>query len=224
MRYDDFTALPRSDRTATNNSGQLVPARQGDTLIAALVDRSGSMGTCRAPMEDGLNGFIADQPGAAVMLAQFDDFYELVWPLQAIEGAGRYTLVPRGRTAMLDAVGEFITEVADALGDDTEWRKVICVIVTDGAENASKEWDRQAVTDLIAYWRDSYQWEFVFLGANIDAVATAKTVGIPKDSALTFDTKAARASYQVLSKTVTAIRDSKPAGFTEQDRRRAIGQ
>lgn len=221
-RMFEALAAPR------NSKGRLVPAPQGAPLIAALVDRSGSMQSCRAAMEDGLNGFIADQAGrpggAAVTLAQFDTTYENVWPVQDIAGAPRYALVPRGQTAMLDAVGEFITETADALGDDTEWRKVICVIVTDGMENASKEWTRDAVADLIYYWRESYRWEFIFLGANIDAVKTANTFGIPEDSALTFDTKHAKQTYQVLGKTVTAIRDSKPAGFTEQDRRKALGQ
>jgi hypothetical protein len=220
-----FEALPPQH---ANSKGQLVPARQGATLIAALVDRSGSMAMCLAPMETGLNDFVRDQAGlpggAAITLAQFDTVYELVWPMQDIAGAPRYKLQPRGQTAMLDAIGEFITEIADQLGDDTEWRKVVCVIVTDGAENASKEWTRDAITDLIAYWRDSYQWEFVFLGANIDAVATAESFGIPKDSALTFDVKHTKASCALLTKHVGTLRAGRPAGFTEQDRRKALGQ
>lgn len=200
----------------------------GAPLIGILVDRSGSMAGCLDDMELGLNEFVREQaelPGdAAVMLSQFDTLYESVWPIRPAKGAPAYRLQPRGRTALLDAIGEFINEIADTLGHDETYRPVIACIVTDGLENASKEWTRPAVNDLIRYWRDTYRWSFVFLGANMDAVAEASTFGISKNAALTFDTHHARGSFQVLSRHVRELRAGQAAAFTEQDRRKAIGQ
>jgi len=228
MKYDQFAALPQYDYKKPQSKGALIPARQGATLIAALVDRSGSMSICRTEMEAGLNAFIDDQRaipgGAAVTLAQFDTEYEQVWPVQDIAGAPHYVLKPRGGTALYDAMGEFINDTSDALGNDTEYRKVVCVVVTDGDENGSKEWTKDAISDLIYYWRENYHWEFIFLGAGFDAVKMAEGFGVPKDSALKFDTKHARASYQVLSKHVGTLRAGKPAEFTTDDRRKALGQ
>lgn len=226
-------------RTQLNEmTGEVKPAREirrgnpsvrdGAPLIGILVDRSGSMASCLDGMQTGLNEFVREQaelPGdAAVMLSQFDTLYESVWPIRPAKGAPAYQLQPRGRTALLDAIGEFVNEVADTLGEDERYRPVIACIVTDGLENASKEWTRPAVRDLIAYWRDNYRWSFVFLGANMDAVAEAGGFGIGKNAALTFDTRHARASYRVLSRHVRELRAGHAASFTEQDRRKAIGR
>ena len=204
-----------------------VPAvKPGAPLIGILVDRSGSMAMCLNEMQSGLNEFVreqASQPGdAAVMLSQFDTVYETVWPMQPAATAPQYRLSPRGRTALLDAIGEFVGDISDTLGDDEQYRPVICCIVTDGATNADKEWTRQAVTDTIAYWRDNYDWQFVFLGANIDAVTTASSFGIPKAHALTFDVKRGKRSYGLLSEHVNTLRAGHDAAFTDQQRRRAI--
>jgi hypothetical protein len=206
--------------------GGLPDVKPGAPLIGILCDRSGSMAACLDEMQSGLNEFVreqAAQPGdAAVMLSQFDTMYETVWPMQPARTAPYYRLSPRGRTALLDAIGEFVGDISDTLGDDEQYRPVICCIVTDGAENASKEWTRQAVADTIAYWRDNYDWQFVFLGANIDAVVTAGTFGIPAEHALTFNTKRGKRSYALLSEHVNTLRAGHDAAFTEQQRRKAI--
>lgn len=206
--------------------GQAPAVKPGAPLIGILVDRSGSMATCLAGMQSGLNDFVREQAGqagdAAVMLSQFDTEYETVWPMMPAAAAPAYRLSPRGRTALLDSIGEFMDDVAGELGHDEQYRPVIVCIVTDGAENASKEWDRRAVKERIAYWHDNYEWQFVFLGANIDAVAEAGRVGIPKDSALTFNTARAAESYRLLGKHVNALRAGQAAKFTDEDRRKAI--
>ena len=114
------------------------------TLIAVLVDRSGSMAQWREDMEGGLNAFVesqASEPGEAeITLAQFDTRYELVWPLGPIKDAPKYALMPRGGTALLDAMGRFITQVGEELTQRDEADrpgKVIVCIVTDGLENSS---------------------------------------------------------------------------------------
>lgn len=89
------------------------------TLIAALVDRSGSMHACQKDMQGGLNSFIeqqAKEPGdAEIVLAHFDHEYSLVWPIKPLTSDLKYSLIPRGNTALFDAVGRFVTEVGEQL-------------------------------------------------------------------------------------------------------------
>jgi hypothetical protein len=156
------------------------------TLLAVLVDRSESMASCRSDMEGGLNTFLesqAQQPGLLdVTLAQFDTEYEIVFAPTRFTGMGlRYILVPRGNTALLDAMGRFITETGEALAikpEDERPGKVIVCTVTDGEENSSVDWGKDDVKKLVEQQHDQWQWEFVFLGANMDAVAEARQAAL----------------------------------------------
>lgn len=199
------------------------------TLIAVLVDRSGSMAQCRDDMEGGLNTFVENQarePGdAEITLAQFDTKYELVWPLSPIKDAPKYTLIPRGCTALLDAIGRFITEVGEELAKRDEAGrpgKVIVCIVTDGLENSSVDWTRGRVKELVERQRDQWQWEFVFLGANMDAVQEGASVGIPQKSSLTWDKANAGLTYAMASDYVSTVRGGGKAAFSEEDRKSAV--
>jgi von Willebrand factor type A domain len=205
-----------------------LPVRGGAPLIAVLVDRSGSMAQSLAQMEDGLNDFIRDQvslPGeAGVMLAQFDDRYETVWQMQPLRYAPQYHLKPRGGTALYDGIGRIIADVNEQLAQEDEHRPVVVVIVTDGHENGSKEWTLESVKSWIKYQMDVYQWQFIFLGANLDAVNLAGKFGIPAQAALTYDTRRGKTAYQLLSKQVGEVRRGNQAGFSDSDRRKAIGR
>ena len=199
------------------------------TLIAVLVDRSGSMAQWREDMEGGLNAFVesqASEPGdAEITLAQFDTKYELVWPLCAIKDAPKYTLTPRGCTALLDAMGRFITEVGEELAKRDEADrpgKVIVCIVTDGLENSSKDWTRDKVKALVEQQCSQWGWEFVFLGADMDAVQEGASLGIPQTSSLTFDKANARLTYAMASDYVSTVRGGRKAAFSEQDRKSAV--
>ena len=199
------------------------------TLIAVLVDRSGSMAQCRDDMEGGLNTFVGSQAGepgdAEITLAQFDTKYELVWPLRPINDAPKYTLVPRGCTALLDAMGRFITEVGEELAKRDEGDrpgKVIVCIVTDGYENSSVDWTRGRVKELVEQQARQWGWEFVFLGADMDAVQEGATVGIPHKSSLTFDKGNARDVYSRASNYVSKLRAGADAAFSDDDRKSAV--
>ena len=199
------------------------------TLIAVLVDRSGSMAQWREDMEGGLNAFVesqASEPGdAEITLAQFDTKYELVWPLRPINDAPKYTLVPRGCTALLDAMGRFITEVGEELAKRDEADrpgKVIVCIVTDGLENSSVDWTRDMVKALVEQQSSQWHWEFVFLGADMDAVQEGASVGVPQKSSLTFDKANARLTYAMASDYVSTVRGGRKAAFSEQDRKSAV--
>jgi uncharacterized protein YegL len=201
------------------------------TLIAFLVDRSGSMASCKDDMQGGLNTLIKTQrkePGKAeVALAQFDTEYEILWQPQSIKKVGKYELHPRGSTALLDGMGRFITEIGESLAKrDEEDRpgKVIMCIVTDGYENSSKDWNREQVRKLVQKQRDQWQWEFVFLGANMDAVKEGASLGIQRDTSITYTPANASNVYASTSSLVSNYRvaGAAAANFTDSDRKNAV--
>jgi len=205
------------------------------TLIAALLDRSGSMQDSRELTEDGWRELINTQRSepeyCEVTLAQFDTQYEVVYPPTAIAAVPEFVLVPRGGTALLDAAGVFITEVGDqlaALPEDQRPGKVICLIMTDGMENASHRWTWEALKALIIQQREVYGWKFIFLGADIDAVEVGERMGVDRRHAMTFDKRSHAgnsAAYRRASSMVTGFkRDYLDEGFTEDDRARAMGE
>lgn len=164
------------------------------TLIAALLDRSGSMQTIAEDMCGGFNTYIAaerGQPGTTkVTLAQFDDRYDIVYENQPIAAVAPLELQPRGMTALLDAIGRFVTEVGAglaALPEDQRPGEVTVLVMTDGHENASSKWSKDAVRELIAQQETVYGWDFVFLGANMDAVDVGSDLGFAPGKSLTYD-------------------------------------
>jgi len=205
------------------------------TLIAALLDHSGSMQDSKVLTEDGwrelINAQRSEPEYCEVTLAQFDTEYEVLYPPTAIAAVPEFVLVPRGRTALLDAAGEFITEVGEqllALPEDQRPGKVICLIMTDGMENASHRWTWEALKALIIQQREVYGWKFIFLGADIDAVEVGERMGVDRRHAMTFDKRSHAgnsAAYRRASSMVTGFkRDYLDEGFTEDDRARAMGE
>ncbi len=153
------------------------------TEIAYILDRSGSMQSMQEPAVAAFNLFIRSQldvPGdARLTLVQFDDAYEVPFaalPIQEVPQLTAATYTPRGSTALLDAIGRTITETnrrISALPDAEKPGKVILTIFTDGMENASHEYTLKHISDLIRLYRDEKGWEFLFLAANQDAIASA---------------------------------------------------
>lgn len=158
------------------------------TDITIVLDRSGSMQSIASDTIGGFNKFLSDQkavPGTATLtLNQFDETHERVVnaaDIQSVEPLTDKTFVPRGMTALLDAIGRAITDTGmrlAGLSEDRRPEKVVMVIITDGAENASHEYTRRKINEMISHQRDSYAWEFVFLGANQDAITVARSYGI----------------------------------------------
>ena len=159
--------------------------RSNLTDITLVVDRSGSMEKIREDAEGGVNTFIHEQathPGEALLtLVQFDTEYEFVHRGMPIKQVPPYTLVPRGNTALLDAVGRAINETGERLAKMAEQDRpglVILVTTTDGLENSSKEFTKAQIKTLIEQQQSKYKWQFIFLGANQDAFAEAGGMGI----------------------------------------------
>jgi hypothetical protein len=208
------------------------------SLVAALLDRSGSMNSIADDTRGGFDSFIAkerEQDGESVVtLAQFDDRYELVYSSQPIAEVPPLVLQPRGRTALYDAIGRLITDVGvslSALSEDRRPGSVTVLVMTDGHENASHEWTNSAVRKLIEQQERDYQWDFVFLGSNIDAVDVGTDLGFAPDKSMTYvsTTVGVTAAFDSVSSYQSrkrgAVLGSPPvAGFSEADRRRARGE
>ncbi len=203
------------------------------TRIAIVLDRSGSMESCKESTVAGFNEFIRTQreiPGeATVKLVQFDDQYETVFdkPLKECPELTQNTFAPRGSTALLDAQGRTIVELGRelaALPESERPSKVIVVTLTDGLENASKQYNLDKIGEMIREQRDKYNWDFVFLGANQDAIATAAAMSIPLPSAMSYSTSNAgvAATMAAVSHYVGAARKGKAAAFSAEDRKSAM--
>lgn len=175
------------------------------TDITIVLDRSGSMQPIREATVEGLNGFINEQktqPGYDLWtLIQFNHEYKVVFkavPAHEVRPLTRETFVPRGSTALVDAVCRTIDETGRrlaALPEHERPARVLVVILTDGEENSSRTFSKHDLADRIRHQQDKYGWNFVFLGANQDAIATADSYEIKTSGAFTYD--ASREGTQV---------------------------
>lgn len=163
------------------------------TDVTIVLDRSGSMQSCRDEAENGVNHFIEaqrQQPGECTFsLLQFDTEYEFVHRGVPIADVPKFCLVPRGMTALLDAVGRAINETGErlaAMNDADRPGLVVFVIVTDGAENSSHEFNNLQIKAMIERQQREYNWQFTFLGANQDAFAEAEAIGIQMAAAANY--------------------------------------
>ncbi len=163
------------------------------TEIAYILDRSGSMQPMVESAITGFNSFLKDQqetPGEAnFTLVLFDDEYLLHAdrsPLTDVRPLDASSYVPRGCTALLDAIGRTINNIGKQLAKTPEKDrpgKVIIAIYTDGYENASTDYTAEKIRKMIRHQTENYGWEFLFLAANEDAIATAASYGIDPKSA-----------------------------------------
>jgi hypothetical protein len=163
------------------------------TDLTAVIDRSGSMSAIRSDMEGGFDKLIADQrkvPGICkVSLVRFDTEYEVVYTDQDVNDVPPLMIEPRGMTALLDAIGRTIVSTGErlaAMPEDQRPGLVTFIIVTDGLENSSREYSLSRINAMITEQQEKWNWLFVFLGANQDAIATAKTMGMHVNSAATY--------------------------------------
>jgi hypothetical protein len=197
--------------------------------IAFILDRSGSMSAVREQAIAGFNHFLADQlkqPGEArLTLVLFDDEYLLAAeaaPIRAVRPLDALTYVPRNSTALLDAIGRTVDELGRRLAQTPESERparVIVAILTDGLENASTRYTWADVAARIREQRDKYSWQFLFLGANQDAIATAAQMNIGAADAANFfcDAAGVGASARSLSRRTSAARRAAAGHAGEKD-------
>ena len=192
------------------------------TELVFILDRSGSMQGLEQDTIGGFNAMIEKQkkePGEAfVSTVLFDDQSEVlhdrvkVGDVRPITEQDYYV---RGCTALLDAVGGAIHHIGNihkyARSEDVP-EHTLFVITTDGMENASRRYSAQRVKEMIRRQQERYGWEFLFLGANIDAVETAGHLGIAPDRAVNYhcDSEGTRLNYEAVGRAVAAVRCSAP--------------
>ena len=192
------------------------------TELVFILDRSGSMSGLESDTIGGFNSMIEKQKkeaGEAVVSTVLFDNESVVihdrLPLSKVPPMTEEEYFTRGCTALLDAVGGAIHHIGNihkyARKEDVP-EKTMFIITTDGYENASRRYDYHKVRKMIERQKEKYGWEFLFLGANIDAAAEAKRFGISADRAVNYkcDEEGTALNYEVIGDAVRAVRACKP--------------
>lgn len=194
------------------------------TELVFILDRSGSMSGLEADTIGGFNSMIEKQKKekgeAVVTTVLFDNQIETIHDraeLKTITPMTDKEYFVRGMTALLDAVGstiQHIDHVHKVIGDDNIPEHTVFVITTDGLENASKEYSAEKVKKMIEEKQEKDHWEFLFLGANIDAIKTAGHLGIHANRAVNYhsDSVGTQLNYEVMSDTIGAFRRREAVG------------
>ena len=204
-----FSKVPAKKLQKKNN-------KQEDVELVFILDRSGSMGGLESDTIGGYNSMLSKQKNQKkgkvyVTTVLFDDEYELLHNQVSIEEMKPITekeYYVRGSTALLDAIGKTIMQVKANQDKKENKDKVLFVIITDGLENASKEYRKDLIKKMIEERKEKDKWEFLFLGANIDAIDAAGELGIESSRAVRYksDKKGTAKNYDVLNKAVEEIR------------------
>ena len=202
---------------------------KGLTEIVYILDRSGSMGGLEQDTIGGFNAMMDKQKKtgerAIVSTVLFDDVCEVIHdriPIEKIEKMTDNQYYVRGCTALLDAVGGAIHHIGTIHKNTREEDrpdKTIFVITTDGMENASRKYSREKIEKMVKKQQKKYGWEFIFIGANIDAYAEAQKYGIRKDRAVNYvsDGIGTAKVYAGVSKAVCSVMMSENSSSVEKN-------
>jgi hypothetical protein len=196
--------------------------KKGLIELVFILDRSGSMSGLEADTIGGYNSMLAKQKiesgEAIVTTVLFDDQIELLHDrinLKVIRPITDQEYYVRGSTALMDAIGRTISKITSAqkhMGEEDRAESVLFVITTDGLENASSEYTDEKIRRMIKRQKSQCGWEFIFLGANIDAIDTASRYGIDADHAVNYnaDSTGTQVNYEAISEAVSCIRANTP--------------
>lgn len=202
--------------------------KKGLTEMVFILDRSGSMSGLEMDTIGGFNGMVnkqKEEEGEAILsCVLFDDVSEVIYDridVKKVEPMTKKQYYVRGCTALLDAVGGAIKHISNVhkyAREEDRPEKTIFVITTDGMENASRNFDYEKVKRLVEKMKKNYSWEFIFLGANIDAAETAASFGIDRNHAANYncDSEGTKLNYDVLSCTISQMRQA-PTAYAMAD-------
>ncbi|THE10702.1 VWA domain-containing protein [Bacillus timonensis] len=192
-----------------------------NTELVFILDKSGSMAGLETDTIGGFNSMLKKQKKAEgearVTTVLFNHHYEILHDRINVKGISPITeeeYEVSGTTALLDAIGftiQKINNVQKHTSKTERAEKVLFVITTDGMENASREFSAAKIKKMVQHQKETYGWEFMFLGANIDAVSTAAEFGIDEDFAVDYhaDEEGTQLNYQMVSEAVTNLRSGK---------------
>lgn len=194
--------------------------KKNTTELVFILDRSGSMAGLEKDTIGGFNSMLQKQKQVdgecRITTVLFDNNYTLLHDRIDIGAVGPMTeeqYYVGGSTALLDAIGMTVDKLAAVqknTAEDYRAEHVMFVIITDGEENSSRRYRAEQVRSMISLEKEKYGWEFIFLGANIDAVQTAASFGISEDRAVDYvpDEKGTRLNFRVMSEAVACFRET----------------
>jgi uncharacterized protein YegL len=203
------------------------------THLALIVDRSGSMMQIASDMEGGIHSLLSDQanqPGELhVDIVTFDTQVETPYTDARADEIKGQLIVPRGSTALNDAVGSTIVRLGEklaALAEDDRPGTVVVVVVTDGMENSSSEYTTAQVKEMVERQTSEFGWRFVYLAANVDAFATGGTYGFAQSGTMQYTANSGGVAGMTASASASILRSrmGQAADFTEEERRMANGE
>jgi hypothetical protein len=228
---DPLPKIRRGRHPSAHYSKEIIMTDPNYTALLFVIDRSGSMDRIRDDMVGGLQQLLAEQavePGLlTVDIVTFDDVVERTHHF-ANPGEVAIELVPRATTALLDAIGISVHQFGHELSllpEHARPETVQVVVVTDGLENSSQEYTVDDVRELVETQKETYSWEFVFLGADQDAVLTGKTLGFDAGASMTYAAgpEGVAEMSRSVSRFTSSIRAKQKRNFDAEERRRAQG-
>lgn len=204
--------------------------KAGLAELVFILDKSGSMGGLEKDTIGGYNSMLEKQKAvtgeARITTVLFDNDYELLHDridIRAVNPITEKEYCIGGSTALLDAIGRTIDKIGNVqknTAEDYRAEKVMFVIITDGEENSSREYSADRVKQMIERQKTRYNWEFIFLGASIDAVKTAGRFGIAPDRAQNYhaDSEGVELNFRVMSDALVTFRENAamPEGWSDE--------
>lgn len=200
--------------------------RQNFASINVIIDESGSMEELASDTIGGFNAFLKEQkayPGEAILtLAKFSSTVSYVYDCVNIKDAAPLTpetYRPTGGTALLDAVGDVIKSTGQklaAMKEEDRPDKVVVLIITDGHENSSFRHTKEAIKAMIEHQRAKYSWNFVFIGADVDAFTAGVSLGVSANNSVRY-TASARGTHQLYGSISASTNSFRAGQITLQD-------
>jgi Mg-chelatase subunit ChlD len=199
-----------------------------DAALALVVDRSGSMYSIANDVRGSVKQFIGDQKKmegkASLKVAQFDHTYQVIYDVNDINEVDEETFAkaysPRGSTALLDAIGRTVFEMKeklDKMAIEERPKRVVIAVITDGEENASREYQLDQIKKMIQE-NEALGWDFLFLGASLNAISVAQSMGFSGDKSSVYETGNISTCMGNLSAKFSQARKDEDIKFTQEER------